>query len=303
MREGVPADDGLVVLHRKRGRRRHHLRGAGELRGVDLVPVGEFVVAHVDRHHDLFERGVAGALADAVDGALDLARTADDPGQRIGNGHAEIVMAMDREHRLVRVRHALDQRLHEVGVFLRHRVADGVGDVHRGRAGLDDGLDDAAQIVHLAAGAVLGRPFDIVDLVAGTRDHRDRGLDHLLRGLVQLHPHVQRRGRDHGVDAAALCEFHSLRAAVDVGGMGAGQAGDDGVLGAAGDLADRLEVALGGDREAGLDDVDAHIIQELGDLELLLEGHGGAGALLAVAQRGVENDDAVLVGLVHGGHY
>ena len=85
-------------------------------------------------------------------------------------------------------------------------------------------------------------------------------------------------------------------------GLRARQAGDHGVLGAAGDLADRLEVAFRGDREAGLDDVDAHVVEHLGDLELLLEGHGGAGALLAVAQRGVENDDAVLLGLVGGGH-
>src|ERR1700761_4884242 len=72
MRESVTADDGLVVLHRERGRRRHQLRGARQLRGVDLVPPRELVVAHVDRHHDFLERGVAGPLADAVDGALDL---------------------------------------------------------------------------------------------------------------------------------------------------------------------------------------------------------------------------------------
>ena len=46
-----------------------------------------------------------------------------------------------------------------------------------------------------------------------------------------------------------------------------------------------------GDRKAGLDDVDAHVVEEVGDLQLLLEGHGGAGALLAVAQGGVENED------------
>src|SRR4030081_2955938 len=80
------------------------------------------------------------------------------------------------------------------------------------------------------------------------------------------------------------------------------RAGDHRVLGAPGDLADRLEVAFGGDREAGLDDVDAHVVEHFGDFELLLEAHGGAGALFAVAQGGVEYNDAVLVGLVDGGH-
>ena len=55
--------------------------------------------------------------------------------------------------------------------------------------------------------------------------------------------------------------------------------------------------------KAGLDDVDAHVVEHLGDLDLFLERHGGAGALLAVAQGGVEYDDAVLVGLVGGGHW
>ncbi len=61
--------------------------------------------------------------------------------------------------------------------------------------------------------------------------------------------------------------------------------------------AHRLEVAVRGDREARLDDVDAHLVEERGDLQLLLERHGGAGRLLAVAKRGVEDQDAVLSGL------
>jgi hypothetical protein len=63
--------------------------------------------------------------------------------------------------------------------------------------------------------------------------------------------------------------------------------------GGAGDLAHGAEVALGGDGEARLDDVHAHLVEEAGDLELLLVGHGGAGRLLAVAQGGVEDDHAV----------
>ena len=46
------------------------------MRRVDAGLVGQHVAARPDRHHDLFERRVAGALADAVDGALDLPRAA-----------------------------------------------------------------------------------------------------------------------------------------------------------------------------------------------------------------------------------
>ena len=54
-----------------------------------------------------------------------------------------------------------------------------------------------------------------------------------------------------------------------------------------------LKIAVGGGRETGFDDVDAHFVQQFGDLELFFQGHRGAGRLLAVAQGGVENDNAV----------
>ena len=104
------------------------------------------------------------------------------------------------------------------------------------------------------------------------------------------------------MNAAALGGTDGLGAAVDVLLRGTRQAADHGVAAALGDLVDGLEVAIGRERIAGLDDIDAHVVQHGGDVELLLEGHGRAGALLAVAQGGVEYDDAVLAGLGLGAH-
>ena len=56
---------------------------------------------------------------------------------------------------------------------------------------------------------------------------------------------------------------------------------------------DRLEVAGRGDREAGLDHVDAEARQLLGDLDLLAGVQRDAGRLLAVAQGGVEDVDTL----------
>ena len=127
----------------------------------------------------------------------------------------------------------------------------------------------------------------------------DRLVDPLGHRLL-VDPHlvlaVQRRGADEGVDARPLRVPHRFPAAVDVGEVRARQPADHRVPREPGDLADRLEVALRGDREAGLDDVDPHLVEERRDLQLLLEGHGGARRLLAVAERGVENEDAVLCG-------
>jgi len=101
VREGVPAHDRLVVLHGERGRRGNQLRSAGQHPGFDAGPERQHIVAGFDRHHDLFERGVARALADAVDGAFNLPRTRLDARKRISHGHAEVVMAMDGKDGLV----------------------------------------------------------------------------------------------------------------------------------------------------------------------------------------------------------
>ena len=48
-----------------------------------------------------------------------------------------------------------------VGVLGGRGVADGVGDVHGGRAGLDGGLDDLAEEVELGPRGVLGAELDV----------------------------------------------------------------------------------------------------------------------------------------------
>ena len=68
----------------------------------------------------------------------------------------------------VGARHAVAHHGEDALHVLGQRIADGVGDVDRGGAGLDRGLDAAAQEVGIGARAVLGRPFDVVG-VAGAR--------------------------------------------------------------------------------------------------------------------------------------
>ena len=89
----------------------------------------------------------------------------------------------------------------------------------------------------------------------------------------------------------------ALRGGVDVGEVRAREAGDDRPLDLAGDALDGLEVAGRGDREAGLDHVDAEPRELLGDLELLGGVQRDAGRLLAVAQRRVEDQYSVRFGV------
>ena len=100
----------------------------------------------VQRHHDLFERGVAGPLADAVDRHLDLPRAVLDRGQRVRRRQPQVVVAVRRDDDVVRARHVLAGCRDQPAELRRRGVADGVRDVQRRRAGLDRDRE------HLVAG-------------------------------------------------------------------------------------------------------------------------------------------------------
>ena len=69
--------------------------------------------------------------------------------------------------------------------------------------------------------------------------------------------------------ARALGVAHRLGRALDVGGVGAGQARDDRAVHLPRDRPYGLEVTRRGDRESSLDHVDAEPRELLGDLQLL----------------------------------
>ena len=150
------------------------------------------------------------------------------------------------------------QRADHAGVLRGHGVADGVGDVDRRRAGLDRRLDDLAEEVELGAGGVLGGELDVVAVALGpaARSSTARSMI-FVAGHLELELAVDRAGGQEDVDPRRLGVLERLPGAVDVALVAAGQAADGRAGDLGGDRADRLEVARRGDREAGLDDVDA----------------------------------------------
>ena len=100
------------------------------------------------------------------------------------------------------------------------------------------------------------------------------------------------RGDEH-VEVRPLGDLDRLDGPLRVAVAAAREGRDrDPALRLLGDPPDRLEVAGRGGREAGLDDVDLEAGQLARDLQLLGRGQAGAGRLLAVAERRVEDPDA-----------
>ena len=244
MREGVLADDGLIILDREAGNAADHRRRAGEISCVDAGLVRQRIAAHLHCHHDLFQRGVSGALTQTVDGALDLAHAIGNTGEGVRHGKAQIIVAVRRPDHLVRVRNVFDQTADEVAILVWMRIADRVGHVDCGRAGGNRGVDTFAEEVKLGARGILGAPLDIIDKVAGLGDRAPHRFEHRVRPHFQLVLHVHGARGDEGVDARARCLADGFAAAVDVGGGGAGEAADHRTGRLGGDGADGGEVSI-----------------------------------------------------------
>ena len=192
--------------------------------------------AGLDRHHHLLERGVAGPLSQAVDRALDLPRAAEcHAGERVGDGHAEIVVAMHRPDRFIRVRNPLPERPYERAELFRHRVPDGVRDVDGRGAFFDRRLEHATQEIEIRATAVLGRKLDVGTVIARELHREPRGLVYLVRRHAELLLHVQRARREEGVDAPRLRPLQGLDTARDIAVVGAAEASHGRVLDGIGD--------------------------------------------------------------------
>src|SRR5579875_1824859 len=138
--ESVLADDGLVALHLNAGDVRDEPAGRIQFLGIDVGRYPEVILPRPHSHDDLFERAVAGPLADAVDGAFDLARAFQDGGETVGHGHAEIVVTVNADDGLVDVADVFFQMGDGGRVLTGNGVADRVGDVDGRGAGVDGGL-------------------------------------------------------------------------------------------------------------------------------------------------------------------
>ena len=186
MLERVAAHDRLVRLHAVAGQARDEPAGAGDLARVDPGLEADVGLAGAQQHHDLLERRVARALADAVDRALDLARAGLQAGEGVRDGQPEVVVAVDREHDVAQAGHELVQASQERAVLDRHRVSDGVGDVDRGRALVDRRLQDLGGELDVGAGRVHRAELDVLDQRAGVRDGGAGLAEHVLARGPQL---------------------------------------------------------------------------------------------------------------------
>ena len=210
--------------------------------------------------------------------------------QAVRDGEAEVVVAVHGDARLVDVRHVLLDVADELRELLRDRVADGVRDVHRRRAGVD-ALRSACG--RRTRGRSASRPSARTRRRCSTSP-RARPSSRAISSTRSLSfsswcmmwmSELERKTWMRGCSA---CCTASQQASTSPWTARARPAiAEPRTCFAI--CRDGLEVAGRRRREPGLDDVDAQALERAGDLQLLLDVQRDAGRLLAVAQRRIED--------------
>ncbi len=156
------------------------------MRGLD---VGGQVIerfSRMQRHHHLFQRGVAGAFADAVDADLDLPRARYHARQCVRGCQAQIVVTMGRPNHAVAAGGALNQVAHHRGVFIWGEITNGIGDIQRGRASLNRDAQRMFEKFHVAAAGIFGGELYVVAVLFGIADHLTNTVEDLFAGHTEL---------------------------------------------------------------------------------------------------------------------
>ena len=252
---------------------------------------GKHILAGGHGHHDFFQSRIAGSFAQTIDSAFNLPGAIEHGGKRVGDRQTQIVMAMDGEDRLVRVRNALAQLPDGPAELIRQAVADRVRNIQRRGAGVDNRFENPAQKILFGTPGVLRGKLDIVRILPGALDRLDRVFDDLLRRHAEFQLHVDRRRGDERMNSRSRGIPERLARTIDILVQRPRQTANGAVLDDPGDGLHALEIARTGCRETSLDNIDPQALQGSGYPHLFFPCHGGAGTLFTVAQGRIENDE------------
>ncbi|MEI9929555.1 MAG: hypothetical protein WDM89_03030 [Rhizomicrobium sp.] len=137
--------------------------------------------------------------------------------------------------------------------------------------------------------------FDIVEEIAGIFDGLHCRFQYLIAAHIEFGFTMDRTGRQEDVQTATAGGFQRAGGRVNVCDGSAGEATDYRPIDLLRHGADGLFITGRGGGEAGLDDVDAHVAQRRCDAQFFGNTHAEARRLLAIAQRGVEDQNAVVI--------
>ena len=289
VRERIGPHNGFVRRNLCAGDFREHAACTKEFFEPDSRRDSETFFAHREGDYHFLERSVTRALADPVDGALDLTDSRANGRERVGDRHAQVVMTMSAERNAVGIAEVFADLGEHRTVFFRHRVPHRVGQIQYGRARLHSGAADLAKKVDVGSSGVFGGEFHFAHVLAAMANHRGDGFERLLASHVQLYAKVQIGGGEKNVQSRGGGLFQCLDGRVHVLFFCASERRDGHGTDFLSDLLDRFEVAERRNREARFDHVYIQGRKLPCQANLLLGIHREARRLLAVTERSVKD--------------
>ena len=220
---------------------------------------------------------------------------------RRGDGHALVVVRVERDADLVALRELPAEPLDEVGVLVGGPAFDGGGQVEDhglGLGGLAPGVEDALTDLQregrVGVGELLGAELD-ADIAAGhgvgegadLLDGADAHVEGLLAGEPEDLVHVEVAGGAVHVEDGSLDAGEALEGAGDQVLAGLGERHDEHVVGdqrLLDEAAREVEVVLTGGGKGHFDVLEAHAAEQAEVFELLLGIERVGQGLVAVAQ-------------------
>ncbi|MNZ81564.1 hypothetical protein D3C78_1002360 [compost metagenome] len=144
------------------------------------------VLAHFDRHDHFFQRGIACAFTNAVQGAFDLASTRLHRGDGVADRHTQVVVAVDGDNGLIDIRYAVIQGSDNATKLVRRGVAHGIRNVNGGGTGVDRSFYHATQVIDWRTACIFTGEFYVVGVITGAFHRADRHLQHFVERALQF---------------------------------------------------------------------------------------------------------------------
>src|SRR5581483_1851392 len=291
VRECIAANNRFVRLHRDAGDLLEQLaRGIKFLAG-DRCLIGISIRTHSQRHHNFFERSVAGAFTNAVDRTFHLPRAIRNCDQGVGNGEPKVIMAMSGNRCFLNSTHPLANVTDQVTELCRDRITNGVWDIQGRGSGLDYGFEHLKQKLRIGSGRILGRKFDVLTVSPRQSNRLGRLFQALLARDAELMGQMDIGGRKKDVNAWPDGSVQCLSRAFDIVLRGTRERGNNRTRHSCRNRLNRRKIPIRSNRETGFDHVHPEAVELPRKPRLFMHIHAAAGRLFAVPQSGVKNCD------------
>ncbi len=287
MSKGIFAHDRFVWLRLNACDGSDKPAGWVDLFGVDIgIESAKDIVSDLQCHNDLFKCSIACTLTKSVDGTLYLSCTVHDRFKRVGYAKTQVVMIVYRDNSSAFgvFTHLFDHCAN----FKRKSETDGIRKVDGGCTCLNDGIWNLFHKTNLRTPSIFTAEFHIFYKCTCIGDSIDSTSDDLVRFHLQFVLHMDRTGCNKGVNTFFLSLCNCFPCSFYVSFERTCQRTDCRVFYSLGYLVNSIEISRACCRKSCFDDIHTQTLKLCSDLDLLFCIHGSAGALLPVAQCGVE---------------